>query len=378
MSMVRSAFRQAIVVLACFLLLAVPPAMAAGAEPTSYELAAATHAGSVAVTADGTAWFVPERGTEWRGRGHSILGSVAADGTVSEQRIPGFSAVNEVATDPEGDLWVAGLRGRDKHELFRLARLSPTGQVLRRYTVGSAGGNRIAMAVSGDAVWFIRERHLRTDPLTSLESVDLASGEVRSVKLPLGCRAYALAIASDGTPWFTQKCGGFLGDGSRSKTSIGHLGAAGEAIRQPIAAKDYPVTLAIGPEGTVWFGAWAYSEPSHIGRLTNSGELAEFPTPKASPTSIAVGPEGRLWLSSSRGGGYARYLVSMGIAGDMSEPVCADPTCDFEPRDITRAPDGSVWYGLIRPNYNTGGGGSGIIIDEQIHNEAGFLGHLAF
>jgi virginiamycin B lyase len=377
MVMVRSAVRQAILVLGGLLLLVVPPATSAAAEPSRNELAAATHAASVAVTADGTAWFVPERGSEWRGRGHSILGSVAADGTVSERRVPGFASLDDVATSPEGDLWVSGLRGHGKDEVFKISHLSPTGQVLRRYRVGRARGSRTAMTVTGDAVWFIRERDRSGDPLTTIESVDTTSGYVRSVKLPLGCRAYALAMASDGTPWFTQKCGGFLGDGSKSKTSISHLGPAGEVIRQPIAAKDYPVSLAIGPEGTVWFGAWAYYEESHIGRLTSSGDLAEFPIPKGSPVSIAMGPEARLWFPTSRGG-YARSLVSMGIDGDLSEPICADPTCDLEPSGLTKAPDGSLWYRLIRPNYNTGGGGSGIYIDQQIHNEAGFLGRLVF
>lgn len=308
MCMVRSAIRRAILVLAGPLLLVVPPATSAAAEPSGDELAAATHAASVAVTADGTAWFVPERGSEWKGHGHSILGSVDADGTVSERPVPGFASLDDVATSPEGDLWVSGLRGHGKEKVFKIGHLSPTGQqVLRQYTVGSAQGSRIAMAVSDDAISFVRERLRRNGPLTTIESVNIASGEVHSVNLPLGCRAYALAIASDGTPWFTQKCGGFLGDGSKSKTSISHLGPAGEIIRRPIAAKDYPVSLA-GPEGTVWFGAWAYYEESHIGRLTSSGDLAEFPIPKGSPVSIAVGP------------------------------------------------DGSLWYGLIRPNYNTGGG----------------------
>jgi streptogramin lyase len=377
MCMVRSAIRQAILVLTGLLLLVVPPATSAAAEPSSNELAAATHAASVAVTADGTAWFVPERGSEWRGRDHSILGSVAADGRVSERRVPGFASLDDVATSPEGDLWVSGLRGHGKDEVFKIGHLSPSGQVLRQYTVGPARGSRIGMAVSDDAIWFVRERLRRNDPLTTIESVNIASGEVHGVNLPLRCRAYALAIASDGTPWFTQKCGGFLGDGSKSKTSISHLGPAREVIRQPVAAKDYPVSLAIGPEGTVWFGAWAYYEESHIGRLASSGDLAEFPIPKGSPVSIAVGPEARLWFPTSRGG-YARYLVSMGIDGDLSEPICADPTCDLEPSGLTQAPDGTLWYGLIRPNYNTGGGGSGIFIDQQIHNEAGFLGHLAF
>jgi virginiamycin B lyase len=375
MGMVRSTFRQAILVVAALALLAGLPAAATAAGSTRYELPAATHAEGLAVAADGTAWFVPVRGNDWRGRSHSILGKVATDGTVSEQRIPGFTSVSDVAAGPEGDLWVSGVRGREHHQAFRVDRLSPAGKVLRSYAVGPARGERIAMAVSGEAVWFLHEHLVGSESLADIESVDISSGDVRGVRLPLGCRVYALAIAPDGTPWFTQKCGGFLGDGSKSKTSISHLGPEGEVVRQAIAAKDYPVGLAIGPEGTIWFGAWAYYEPSHIGRLTSSGDLAEYPIRSGSPSLLAVGPEGRLWFADNPRR-HGPSFVSIGIDGDLGEPLCAEPKCDLEPTDLTQAPDGSLWYGLIRPNYNTGGGGSGIFIDQEIHNETGFVGHL--
>lgn len=375
MGMVRSPLRQAILVVAGLILLAAPPAAATAAQATSHELATATHAGPVAVTADGTAWFIPVRGSDWRGRRHSILGRVTADGTVSERGVTGFSTLSDIATGPEGGLWVSGRRGRKHHELLVIGHLSPTGKLLRSYTVGRGRGQISAMAVSVEAVWFIRERWHPKVSVESIESLSIASGEVHDTKLPLDCRAYALAIAADGTPWFTQKCGDFNGDGSASKTSISHLGPGGEIIRQWIAPKDYPTALAIGPEGTAWFAAWGYYQQNRIGRLTSSGELAEFVARYSSPSWIAVGPEGRLWFSSYQSG-QGHVLDSIGLDGDLGTPVCADPKCALEPTDLTRAPDGSLWYGLIRPNYNTGGGGSGIYIDELIHNEAGFLGHL--
>jgi streptogramin lyase len=138
------------------------------------------------------------------------------------------------------------------------------------------------------------------------------------------------------------------------------------------------VTLTIGPDGTVWFGAWRYYQASRIGRLTESGELAEFRLSIGSPYSIAVGPEGHLWFPSSLHRGYARALDSIDSSGHVGVPICADPTCELEPGNITRAPDGSLWYGLRGHNYNTGGGSSGFYIEDQINNEAGFLGHLIF
>jgi streptogramin lyase len=374
---VRSILRHALLSVAALVLLALPPT-AAAAESTSYELTAATHTHSPAITADGTAWFVPERGTKWEGRSRSILGSVAPDGVVSEREIPGFSTVNGVSVDPGGELWVSGYRGHNSfHKVFEIAHLSPTGELLRRYVVGRGQGHIWSMSASAGAVWLIRESSRPERWSESIERISIASGKVRSFPLPAKCNAFALDVAPDGTPWFTERCEGARGGGASSKASLSHIDAGGKVLHHPIAGTNHPITLAIGPEGTVWFGAWGYYRANRVGRLTTSGRLSEFPIPHGSPYSIAAGPEGRLWFGSFHGA-HARYLDSIGVGGDLGVPICADPTCNLEPTGMTRAPDGSLWYGLIRPNYNTGGGGSGLYIEEEIHNEAGFLGHLTF
>jgi streptogramin lyase len=370
-------FQRVVVALSGLVLFAVLSATAAAAEPTSYELPDATHAGPLAITKDGTAWFVPSRGTEWKGHGHSIVGSLAPDGTVSEHQIAEFSTISGVAINPRDALWVSGFRSRSyRHKIFEIGRLSSTGKLLRRYTVGRGQGRIRSMAASLGAVWLIRERFSPTRSFVSIERISIASGKVRRFLLRPKCHAYALDVAPDGTPWFAEKCGGFLGEGASSKTSISRIEPDGKIVRRRIAARDYPVTLAIGPHGTVWFGAWGYYQANRIGRLTRSGKLTEFRISNGSPWSIAADSEGRLWFRSSFHRGYARALNSIGIGGHVGIPVCADPTCELEPNNITRAPDGSLWYGLRTPNYNTGGGGSGLYIAEQIGNEAGFLGHL--
>jgi streptogramin lyase len=355
------------------------PATSAAAEPASYELPDATHAGRLAITADGTAWFAPRRGRAWEGDDHSILGSVAADGTVSERHVAGFSAISGVAVSPKDALWVSGFRGPDYlHKVFQVGRLSPTGELLRRHTVGRGHGTIRSLAASADAVWLIRQGSNPARSFESIERVGIGSGKVRNFVLRPRCFAYALDVAPSGSAWFTQKCGGFLGEGASSKTSISRIEPDGKIVRRPIGALNYPVSLTIGPDGAVWFAAWRYRGADRIGRLTRSWKLSEFPIPStASPYSIAVGPDGRLWFPGGFHRGYARALNSIGSDGRLGVAICADPTCQLEASNIARAPDGSLWYGLKKPNYNTGGGGSGLYIDEQIGNEAGFLGHLA-
>jgi streptogramin lyase len=370
-------FQRAVVaVLSGIVLFAILSAPAVATEPARYELPKATHAGPLAISTDGTVWFVPSRGSEWEGDDEAVIGRLAPSGAISEHQIAGFSVVSGVAIGPEDTLWVAGYSGDYRHKTFEVSRLSSTGESLGRYTVGRGPGGVWSLTASSGAVWLISERSAPKQSLVSITRISIATGEVRHFPLPPKCHASVLDVAPDGTPWFTQKCGGFLSDGAASKTSISRIGPDGKIVRRWIAATNYPVSLAIGPDGTVWFGAWRYYDGNRIGRLTNSGTFAEFRITKGSPWSIAVGPEGRLWFPSTFRRGYTRALNSIGLNGQLGVPVCADPSCELQPGSVTRAADGSLWYGLTTPNYNTGGGGSGLFIQELIANEAGFLGHL--
>jgi streptogramin lyase len=111
-----------------------------------------------------------------------------------------------------------------------------------------------------------------------------------------------------------------------------------------------------------------------VGRITGAGSLALYPILDGLPYSIAVGPERRLWFQSSFGGWNFRALDSIGIDGRTGEPI--DPTCSLAPTGLVAAADGSLWYALTRPNLNTGGGGSGLYIGNEIANEAGSIGNL--
>jgi streptogramin lyase len=355
-------------------------APANAAEPTVYELPEATHAASLTPAADGSVWLVPARGTEWSGEQGPAVARLAADGTFSEYPLHGFGAIGNIALGPQDEIWISGESGAFRKEIFEIGRLSPTGELLRRYVVGRGDGPYrsfvSSLSVSAKAVWFVRQR---SSGVQSIERLDPNTGAIRQFFLRPRCRATALQPAPGGTLWFTEKCGDYMSHGPSTPTeaNIGRIESSGKIIRRSIVAADYPVALTLGPEGTVWFGALRrYNQPSQVGRLTNAGKLAEFPVPNGSPGSIAVGPNGRLWFQSSFGGWQYRAINSIGFGGRIGKPRCADPTCALEPTVLTAASDGSLWYGLRGQNLNTGGGGSGIAIEMEIANEAGSVGHL--
>jgi streptogramin lyase len=359
---------------------AVAAGNAGAAESTTYPLPTATHAASLGVATDGTVWFVPSRGTKWEGKSESIVGNLGPDGTVTEHEVAGVGAIQRVAVGPRDEIWISAQSGSFGKELFEIARLSPTGELEKRYAVGHGEGPYASavrsLAVAAGAVWFVRQRSSRPE---SIERFDSTTGAVRQFFLRPRCQVTALQPAPGGTVWFTEKCGSYVSHGPSTPTeaSIGRIEPSGKIVRRKIVAADYPVALAMGPEGTVWFGASRrYNLPSQVGRLTKVGKLVEFPVPNGWPGSIAVGPEGRLWFQSSFGGRVYGALNSIGPGGRLGKPICAALSCQLEPGGLTSAPDGSLWYGLTAPNLNTGGGGSGLFIGMEIANEAGSIAHL--
>src|SRR5919197_259177 len=56
-----------------------------------------------------------------------------------------------------------------------------------------------------------------------------------------------------------------------------------------------PTTIAIGPDGNLWF---TEDLGNRIGRMTLDGTLTEFPLPVANsrPRAVAEGPDGALWF----------------------------------------------------------------------------------
>jgi hypothetical protein len=159
--------------------------------------------------------------------------------------------------------------------------------------------------------------------------------------------------------------------------------ADGTIVRHGLAGEERPTSITLASDGTAWFGLLhRYPRAGYgywkIGLINAAGVLAEYQLRDGSAYyQFAVLPEGRAWFPSTFGRGYLRAINSIGVDGQVGSPTCADPTCALEPSDLTVAADGSLWYGLKSPNLNTGGGGSGIGIEEAIFNEPGYVGHLS-
>jgi hypothetical protein len=124
--------------------------------------------------------------------------------------------------------------------------------------------------------------------------------------------------------WFTQVNG------------IGRITPTGDITEYPLPkAGSSPSGITAGPDGNLWF-----TETNGIGRITPRGRITEYPLPKAnsSPGGIAAGPDGNLWFTEFRGNKIGRITPD----GTITEyPL---PEAGSTPYDIAAGPDGNMWF----------------------------------
>ena len=93
-----------------------------------------------------------------------------------------------------------------------------------------------------------------------------------------------------------------------------------------------PIAITAGPEGSLWF-----TEHDAIARVTQAGEISEFPSEELSQSKqgIATGSDGNLWFTERTGIGRA---TPSGSISEFSVPA------GFKPAAIVSGPDGNLWF----------------------------------
>jgi streptogramin lyase len=137
-----------------------------------------------------------------------------------------------------------------------------------------------------------------------------------------------IALGSDGNMWFSEHTG----------NRMGRMTAAGELAEFPIPTPNsQPRAIALGADGNIWFGMFAGGK---IGRVTPAGVITEFaiPTPNSGPRALAAGPDGNIWFSEYRASKIGRITM----AGTITEFPLPRPSSG--PGDITAGADGNLWF----------------------------------
>jgi len=268
-----------------------------------------------------------------------MLGSLlAVIFTVSTPTLDADIHPRLVAAAPNGNVWFAA-------QTNTIGFFTPSGHVTSFAIpcAKCASGAELVyvwgLAADRDgSVWFI-DNHAHSDGT----SIDSAIGHVTesgnfaffaiptknaTAIVPGGFGQSSIAIAPDGTIWFTEN----------ATFAAGRLTpSTGQISEYPLEAPEQPTGITVGPDGKVWYAVGDH-EIAQITPPTN-GEFVEFSLGfGANPLSLAVGSDGNLWVTETGRSKIARFQPS-GIVNELQPPAI-----NGEPQHIVAAPDGTLWF----------------------------------
>jgi virginiamycin B lyase len=131
----------------------------------------------------------------------------------------------------------------------------------------------------------------------------------------------------------------------------------GSSVRYALDEASFPSSIALGPDGALWF---TEGRDDEIGRITASGDITEYPLPSSQTFSgdIVAGPDGALWFSESGAGKLGRITT----AGEITEYDV--PGDDPLPGPIVAGPDGALYLSEINDNVISRVTTDGVFTDE--------------
>jgi streptogramin lyase len=210
---------------------------------------------------------------------------------------------------PNGEVWIATDVGGYSQEPIGITRVAPDGSVQRFALTEQKTGQEARPEVRGlaigaeGALWAAVGYDGTTNPewYSSIggELVRITpDGTMTEFQTPVGIEPKSLALGPDGALWFTAVSGLSSTEHtySRGKGYVGRMTTSGEfqTFEVPDAT---PTAIVAAPDGTLWFGA---DGTGLIETIDTGGQFGpHFHALGAVPTSLVFGPEGDLWASGS-------------------------------------------------------------------------------
>jgi len=309
-----------ILLAACLTILALPVAHAAKLGTLKhYKLPTSTDPHQATTASDGNVWFTVQGAfNEETFQTPGQVARVTPRGDITEFDVCDSCITNDIVEGPDGILYISD---NDGH----LRRITTSGDLLSSVPVGGEvfGDPLGGVAADSTSIWF-------ADPFNSrIGRYTISTGEFTFYP---AAGVDDLAVAADGTVWFT------------GSNEIGELDPAlGVVSTTPLSGEGRGI--AIAPNGTVW-ATEIFADL--IARLTPSAsaphQLAEFPTAEnAAPLGIAAADDNNVWFTQNLRGNIAR-ITQDGVVTEASRAVdFADPKRP-DPIGITIGANGDPWY----------------------------------
>ncbi|MGH9276732.1 MAG: virginiamycin B lyase family protein [Acidimicrobiales bacterium] len=164
-----------------------------------------------------------------------------------------------------------------------------------------------------------------------------AAPEVQTFRVPSGSRPHDVAVAEDGTVWYTAQSAGALGRLNPS---------TGETKQIALGSGSAPHGVIVGPDKAPWITDGGLNAIVRVDPGTE--EVKRFPLPAGTPNvnmnTAVFGRNGLLWFTG-QAGWYGRLDPASGQVDVFRSPRGAGPY------GITVTPDGSIYYASLAGNH---------------------------
>ncbi len=302
------------------------PLPSAGAEPWR-----------IAAGPDGALWFTEMAGNR--------IGRISVSGVIDEFAVPTPKSLPRgIAAGPDGALWFTEREGN------RIGRITPEGDIREFGLAAHTGPDGITAGQDG-ALWFAEQYAGRAGRLTT------GGAWTETGTLPDSGYPEGITASSDGSLWVTTVPGG-----GGSAVRIPPSGAPASHSITPYTPGD----PAIDAAGNLWFAA----SDGTIGRLDSKGRLVTFtvPTEGAYPVGVAIGPDGRIWFTESA----ASRIGRLDPAATVSCTAPAAPALSVDGESHARVAAGEpftlAWTGDL------GSGGGDYVVSQSTSGGLGWAG----
>jgi streptogramin lyase len=318
---------------------------------------------------DGNVWFVDGTG----GGGPSAVGKTEPSGTSTEyiagtnlSGLNGGSSLTDIATGPDGKLWVT-----DRGTTPAIAVIDPAEptktvgekEISTGLNVGSLPQG-IAAGPDGN-LWFtdagttpaIGVVNPSTEEIVKECSIVANGGNAGSA--PQG-----IAAGPDGNLWFTDTgATRAIGKINPSTCAIEEFATGAESMPGGSSSPLGPWGIAPGPDGNVWFTESGFnttegrsSTGKAIGRITPSGTITYFSPGLivgSGPGGLAAAPDGKLWFTDRTGVTEAQTIAFSGAESEQEFKVCNEAICEnFKYKTVTSSATRTTLRSRVSVAYN--------------------------
>jgi streptogramin lyase len=248
--------------------------------------------------------------------GAGRIASITVDGHVSEFKVT--DAPHEIVAGPDGNLWFTS----DS----LLSRSTATGSITDFAVAIDDGYGSVEAGLAVGPyrlLWFAG-----SDAGQGFLFSSTVDGERKEYPIPGNSgEEAAIAWGPDGNLWLTEF--GHYFDASLIRVTPSLVFTHFE-----LPGRKGVGSIAAGPDGNMWF---TETDSNRVGRITPSGQLAEFAV-SGNPRGIIAGPDGNLWFAEYSGNKIGRITTH----GEVTEfPI---PTPNAFPWGICAGPDGNIWF----------------------------------